>query len=180
MSDEALVVTAVDPRLAEVVELVQALSQELAERYDFADDGSGNFKPEDVLGPQSAFLIGRVNGRAVACGALRPLEADACEIKRMFVIPDSRGRGYARVILTELERLATSLGYAVARLETAHRQPEAIALYQRAGYRRIPNFGIYAASERSVCFEKGLVAGYPANIERRQIGKTRQKLIQSW
>jgi GNAT superfamily N-acetyltransferase len=156
MSDDALVMMAVDPRSPEAIQLVRALSRELAQRYEFTDDGSGDFKPEDVLGPRSAFLLGRVDGRPVACGAFRPLEGDVCEIKRMFVAPDCRGRKYAKVVLAELERLAASLGYAIARLETANRQPEAIGLYERAGYRRIPNFGIYAGSERSVCFEKWL------------------------
>ncbi|MBI1312812.1 GNAT family N-acetyltransferase [bacterium] len=151
-----LEVSIADPRCAEAVELVQALSAELAQRYDFQDDGSGNFKAEDTLVPRSGFVLGRVAGRAVACGAFRPLEDDICEVKRMFVASDFRGRGYSRIILAELERLAAEMGYAVARLETANRQPEAIGLYERAGYRRIQKFGIYADSERSVCFEKRL------------------------
>lgn len=150
MSEDDLAVTAVDPRSLEAVELVRALSQELSRRYDFADDGSGDFKPEDVLVPRSGFILGRVNGRAVACGAFRPLQGDVCEIKRMFVIPDARGRGHSKAVLAELERLAAGMRYAVARLETAHRQPEAVGLYERAGYRRIPNFGLYVGSERSV------------------------------
>jgi ribosomal protein S18 acetylase RimI-like enzyme len=75
----------------------------------------------------------------------------------MFVAPDCRGRGYGRAILAELERLAAALGYTAARLETGSRQPEAIGLYERSGYRRIANFGMYVGSERSVCFEKRLV-----------------------
>jgi GNAT superfamily N-acetyltransferase len=156
MSDGVLTVATADPRSPEAVELVRALSQELALRYDFVDDGSGDFKPEDVLVPRSGFVLGRVNGRAVACGAFRPLEGDVCEIKRMFVAPDHRGRGYAGAVLAELERLAACSGYTVARLETGNRLTEAVRLYERAGYRRIPNFGIYAGSERSVCFEKPL------------------------
>ena len=145
-----------DPRCQEALELVQALSRELAQRYDFQDDGSGNFKPEDTLVLGSGFVLGRVDRRAVACGAFRPLEGDVCEIKRMFVIPDYRGYGYSKVVLAKLEHLATGMGYAIARLETAIRQPEAIGLYERAGYRRIANFGVYVGSERSVCFEKRL------------------------
>jgi GNAT superfamily N-acetyltransferase len=95
----------------------------------------------------------------VACGAFRPLEGEVCEIKRMFVAPDCRGRGYSRLVLAELERLAVGWGYTTARLETGDRQPEAIGLYEGAGYRRIPPYGIYVGSERSVCFEKQLVNG---------------------
>lgn len=158
MGDGTFLITEVDPRSPEAVELVCALSTELARRYDFVDDGSGDFKPEDALVPRSAFVVGRVDGLAVACGALRPLGGDVCEIKRMYVSPENRRRGYSKLVLAELERLAAGMGYTAARLETADRQPEAIGLYERAGYRRIPNFGIYVGSERSVCFEKPLAS----------------------
>lgn len=144
-----------DPRSPEAAEMIRALSQELARRYDFMEDGSGNFKPEDVLVPGSAFLLGREDGQIVACGAFRPFgEDDAAEVKRMFVIPERRGRRYSRVMLAELERRAWECGYKKVRLETGDRQPEAIRLYQSAGYYRIPNFGIYAGNEQSLCFEK--------------------------
>jgi putative acetyltransferase len=157
MSQASIEITAVDPRIPEALGLIRALSEELAQRYDYADDGSGHFSPEDALSPRSVFLIGRVEGRAVACGAFRPLEGHVAEVKRMFVVPEYRGRGYSKAILTELERLARQHGYAAVRLETAERQPEAIHLYQRSGYQRIPNFGIYSNSKRSVCFEKRLL-----------------------
>jgi ribosomal protein S18 acetylase RimI-like enzyme len=67
---------------------------------------------------------------------------------------DCRGRGFSKLILAELERLAREAGYVTAWLETGDRQPEAIGLYERAGYRRIPNFGIYVGAARSLCFEK--------------------------
>ena len=60
---------------ADAARLIAELSTELARRYDFTDDGSGHFRPEDVVVPRSVFLIGRLNGRAVACGAVRPLLA---------------------------------------------------------------------------------------------------------
>jgi len=156
MSQVSIEITAVDPRIPEALGLIRALSEELAQRYDHVDDGSGHFNPEDALSPRSVFLIGRVGGRAVACGAFRLLEGDIAGIKRMFVVPDCRGHGYSTAILTELERLARKDGYIAVRLETAERQPEAIHLYQRSGYQRIPNFDIYVNSKRSVCFEKRL------------------------
>jgi GNAT superfamily N-acetyltransferase len=157
MSQASIEIKAVDPRSPDALELIRALSEELAQRYDYVDDGSGNFSPEDALTPRSVFLIGRLGGRAVACGSFRRLEDDTAEIKRMFVVLECRGRGYATAILTELERLVRQDGYAAVRLETAERQPEAIHLYERSGYERIPNFGIYANSKRSLCFEKRLV-----------------------
>ena len=74
MSAPLIDITPVDPRGPEAAELIHVLSEELARRYDYVTDGAGNFKPEDVLVARSAFVIGRAAGRAVACGAFRPLE----------------------------------------------------------------------------------------------------------
>ena len=95
-------------------------------------------------------------GRAVGCGAIRPIDTTAMEVKRMFVLPDWRRKGVASTVLTQLERWCTELGYPVCRLETGKRQPEAIALYHRHGYKIIPNYGQYEGMDNSVCFEKHL------------------------
>src|SRR5262245_56098464 len=155
MADEFLI-EAVDPRDPDAEALIASLSAELAARYDYADDGKGNFTPDDVLAPGGAFLVGRVHGRAVACGAFRPMAPGVAEIKRMFVEPDYRGRGFARRILTTLEGQARLAGYQTVRMETGTLQPEAIRLYESAGYHRIRNYGAYADKSRSVCFEKQL------------------------
>ena len=96
------------------------------------------------------------DGQAVACGAIRGLDQDHTEIKRMFTLPASRGKGMATRVLNELETWARELGFKACRLETGIRQPEAIALYTKQGYHRIPNYGQYAEMEASVCFEKRL------------------------
>ena len=153
----SLDIQAVDPRCPEAAELIRLLSAELARRYDFNEDGSGNFKPEDVLVARAGFVIGWAAGVAAACGAFRPMESEVAEIKRMFVLPEYRGRGYSKAILADLERRARECGYTTVRLETGDRQPEAIGLYRRAGYRPIPNFGIYGDVESSLCFEKRLL-----------------------
>lgn len=92
----------------------------------------------------------------VACGALRAFGPDAMEVKRMFVLPEHRGRGIAAAVLAALEDWADELGCSRCVLETGQKQPEAIALYQKSGYRVIPNYGQYAGVENSVCMEKGL------------------------
>jgi GNAT superfamily N-acetyltransferase len=76
------------------------------------------------------------------------------EVKRMFTLPECRGKGVATKVLDELEKWATELGYKKCILETGKRQPEAIALYKKNGYKRISNYGQYVAMENSVCFEK--------------------------
>jgi putative acetyltransferase len=146
-----------DVRGADAQRLIADLSRELAVRYeDDSDDGSGHFSPEDVLVEGSGFLVARLNGRAVGCGAFRLWEAGVAEVKRMYVEPDVRGRGIARQLLAELEAHARRAGYATIRLETGTAQPEAVRLYETAGYHRIPNYGYYKDDPRSVCFEKPL------------------------
>ena len=90
----------------------------------------------------------------VGCGALRAYSQDAVEVKRMFVLPELRGRGIAGQVLAELETWAGELGFASCMLETGKKQPEAIHLYQKAGYELIPNYGQYLEVENSVCMGK--------------------------
>ena len=92
----------------------------------------------------------------VGCGAIKPYDKITMEVKRMFVLPELRGVGIASKILIELEQWAAELGYAKCILETGLKQPEAIALYTKNDYRRIPNYGQYAGVKNSVCFEKQL------------------------
>ncbi len=78
------------------------------------------------------------------------------EVKRMYTVPTHRGKGLASQVLNELEKWAGELSYKSCLLETGIKQPEAIRLYQKNGYRIIPNYGQYAGVENSVCFEKHL------------------------
>ena len=88
-------------------------------------------------GPGTAWLVVYEDGRAVACGGLRPVAPGIGEIKRMFVTAAARGRGHGRALLAELERRAREHGYKRVRLYTTEVLHEARALYDDAGYRRI-------------------------------------------
>jgi len=101
-------------------------------------------------------LVAYEDGVPVACGAIREFDASTMEVKRMYTLPPSRGKGIAKSILSELEIWAKELGYAKCILETGKRQPEAIQLYTNCGYRTIPNYGKYSNVYNSVCFEKEL------------------------
>jgi len=92
--------------------------------------------------------------KAVGCGAFKHYEEDIAEIKRMFVYSEYRGKGIAQAILHELEKCAAELNYKICILETGKKQPEAIRLYEKAGYHRIPNYGQYEHVENSVCMKK--------------------------
>jgi GNAT superfamily N-acetyltransferase len=81
------------------------------------------------------------------------------EIKRMFVLPSVRGHGIGRLLLSAAENVAAATGARRVVLQTGDRQPEAAALYESAGYTRIPIFAPYLALPYSLCFEKPLGSG---------------------
>ena len=94
------------------------------------------------------------NDEAVACGAIKELDTKSMEVKRMFTLPEKRGKGLASAILRELETWSNELGYEKTVLETGKKQVEAVALYNKCGYKIIPNYGQYIGVDNSVCFEK--------------------------
>jgi GNAT superfamily N-acetyltransferase len=92
----------------------------------------------------------------VACGAIKEFDQETMEVKRMFTSDSHRGKGIATQILNELEKWALESGYSKCILETGKRLPDAVRLYQKNGYRQIPNYGQYVQMENSICFEKEL------------------------
>jgi GNAT superfamily N-acetyltransferase len=96
------------------------------------------------------------NNQPLGCGAFKFYENKTVEIKRMYVLPEQRGKGIAHQILNELEKWAKELGYADCILETGKKQIEAIGLYQKAGYLIIRNYGQYQGVEYSVCMQKSI------------------------
>jgi len=101
-------------------------------------------------------LVGYKENKPAACGAIKEYGNDAMEVKRMFRLPAYRGKDIAGQLLSELESWAVVLGAKRVVLETGKKQVEAISLYERSGYRRIPNYGQYLGIENSVCYEKPL------------------------
>jgi GNAT superfamily N-acetyltransferase len=92
----------------------------------------------------------------VGCGAIKEYTNDTMEVKRMFVPLGKRGEGIATMILKELEAWALELKFTKCILETGVKQTEAVRLYEKNYYKRIPNFGQYENVENSICFEKKL------------------------
>jgi len=97
-----------------------------------------------------------VDEQAVGAGGFKKYQPGEVEIKRMFVMPEHRGKGIAFQILQELEKWAGELNYSECILETGKKQPEAISLYQKAGYKIIKNYGQYENVENSVCMAKSI------------------------
>ncbi len=133
--------------------LVRLLDQELAV-LDGAE--AGFYAQYNKVNLIRHVVVAYQADEPVGCGAFKEFATDTVEIKRMFVRPTHRQRGVARAVLAELERWASELGYSDAVLETGRRQPEAIALYERSGYARTPNYGQYVGVANSVCFRKDL------------------------
>ena len=132
--------------------LITCLDAELIKRYGAAQAA---YQPHNVIDSGEA-IIASENGFHVGCGCFRPYDEDTVEIKRMYVRPEYRGRGVARELLIRLESCAKKKGYRSAVLETGRGQPEAIRLYEKSGYVRIPNYASYADMPESICFKKGL------------------------
>jgi GNAT superfamily N-acetyltransferase len=139
---------------ADARRLITALDEHLASRYVPEQRFGPNLKPEQIADGLGTFVIARTDGRAVGCGALRRLDEDSAEVKRMYVEPDMRGNGVANRVLDHLEKVGRDLGVHRLVLETGIYQAEAIALYRRAGFQPIRCWGEYAESVTSVCFEK--------------------------
>jgi len=136
--------------------LVALLDEELRVR-----DGDDHpfFAQFNTLDKIKLVILAFSDDRAVGCGACRPYADDTIEIKRMFVDSRFRGRGIASMVLSGLEKWARENGFSNCILETGYNQPEAIALYKKAGYHIIPNYGPYEQVTNSVCFTKELTQG---------------------
>jgi len=137
-------------------ELITALNTELSKQYP--EPGATHFRldPQEVTEGNGAFLIAYANEKAIGCGAIRKLENDTAEIKRMYVAPEARRTGIGRKILEALEEEGRRLGARRLLLETGERQIDAMGLYIKAGFLRIPPFGEYVGSPLSVCMAKEL------------------------
>ena len=114
------------------------------------------YSVEKLLAEGVAFFLIRVNGVPAGCGAVKLIDGEYAEIKRMYVRPQFRGTGLARSMLRHLSDYAQAQGIELLRLETGIYQPDAIGLYERAGFRLIPPFGEYREDPLSRFYEKRL------------------------
>ena len=141
---------------ADARRLIDALDAHLASRYTAEQRFGPNLKPAQIAPGLGTFVVARADGRAVGCGAVRLLDPTTVEVKRMYVEPEMRGRGVAKVILAYLEAAGRELRAERAVLETGIYQDEAIGLYRRAGYTEVACWGEYTTSPTSVCYEKAI------------------------
>lgn len=147
---ENVTVALEDARSPDAARLLDAMCTELSARYH---------RPPSPFVLEEVLVVARLDGDPVGCGALRQIDATTVEVKRMYVVPTSRRRGVARRVLGELERVAAERGNDKVILETGIFQPEALALYASAGYRRTENYGRYVGNPEACCFEKDVEPG---------------------
>jgi GNAT superfamily N-acetyltransferase len=135
------------------INLVAELDNGLWERYP---ELKSNYWGNNILEINPNVVILYFDNEAVACGCFKKYDKNTIEIKRMFVVPKSRGLGLAKRILQELELWASELGYTFSVLETLYKQQEAIGLYQKVGYSIVENYEPYIGFNDSICMKKTL------------------------
>lgn len=151
----------------DAVKLSDRVQVEYAERY--GNEGGGDVTPLDPAmfePPQGLYLIVYDDhGTPVATGGWRSQDENDegyargdAEIKRMYVIPEARGRSLSRLVLAALEDDARATGRTRMVLETGINLPEAISLYTSSGYEPCAKFGHYRFDELSRCYAKSLAA----------------------
>lgn len=135
----------------------EALLNELSETLESITGSSGkaSFKLDDVLVPRAMFVIARdEDGLAIGCGAIRPLNDNTAELKRVYTRIKSEGVG--KKIVKFLEKSAKDMGYNSICFETRIVNKRAVGFYQSIGYDIIDNYGKYINNKASVCFGKNL------------------------
>lgn len=146
-----LTISGEDPIGETAQKLIQELCAEMSGRYGAPPSP---FSPSEAGAAGTIFLVARLGGRPAGCAALRRIDHETAEVKRMYVAPFGRRKGIARRILAQLEQHARDFGYRTICLETGILQPEAQRLYESCGYRHIASFGGYSGHPTSICYEK--------------------------
>ena len=148
-------ITAERPDTPDARALIEELEAHLATFYP--RESRHGYSVEKLLAQGVAFFVAREDGAPAGCGGIQLFGADYGELKRMFVRPPFRGRGLGRLMLEHLADHARSRGVGLLRLETGIHQHAAIALYERAGFRRIPPFGDYRDDPLSLCYARRIL-----------------------
>ncbi|SFN85910.1 Acetyltransferase (GNAT) family protein [Chryseobacterium oleae] len=148
-----MTITRTDSSHTDFQNLVKLLDADLAIRNGDEHSFYDQFNKIDNI--KNCIVI-YVDEKLAACGAFKKFSEDTVEIKRMYTHPDFRKRGLATAIVQELESWAKESGYVKAVLESSLEQNEALSVYEKSGYCKIPNYGKYIGVDKSVCYEKML------------------------
>lgn len=137
-------------------EKVLAITEELSENLylRFGSDGKNSFQDWENENSKFVFVIAEINSEIVGCGAIRPIDQNIGEVKRMYA--KYPGKKIGQTILGFLENEAVNLGYTNLVLETRVKNESAVQFYQKQGYKVIPNYGKYTDRPEAICLEKSL------------------------
>jgi putative acetyltransferase len=152
MRERSIVIAVEDPAQTEVAPLLEASDAYMASLYPA--ESNHMLDVASLRRPQVAFLVARVDGQALGCGAVVDSGEGWAEVKRMFVAPAARGLRLGRRLLDEIEAIAIRRGARALRLEMGGLQPEALGLYRSAGFVEIGPFGGYGPDPLSIFMEK--------------------------
>jgi GNAT superfamily N-acetyltransferase/SAM-dependent methyltransferase len=172
MKSSGLDVRREDLRSPVAVAMIAALDAELVQRYPEEAETHVRLEREEVEEGRGAFVVAYLDGEPVGCGAIRRIDTDTGELKRMYVVPQARGRGIGRHVLARLENEGHRLGVKRILLVTGQRQPEALALYASAGFVPVPPFGEYAGWPLIVSLAKDLLPTLASGATYDRIGRT--------
>jgi GNAT superfamily N-acetyltransferase len=156
MSTDEILIKEVDPQGQDALTLLREAAIEARELYPELHQPGDPWPTNSPTVVRGIYLIAYLDGVPLACGALRPLDGQIAEVRRMFVVRHARRKGLGRAILEALETASRRFGYEFMRLETGNRQLPAMALYTSQGFRQIEPFGVYANDPTSVCYEKAV------------------------
>ena len=150
------VITPETPDSAVALLLIDELETHLASLYP--RESRHGLSVEQLLAEAVPFFVLRADdGTPAACAGVKLFGTEYAEVKRMYVRPQFRGHGFAKALLQHLETYTREHGITCLRLETGIYQTEAISLYERLGFQRIPPFGTYTNDPLSLCYEKQLM-----------------------
>jgi len=141
-----------NPNGEKVLAIIEELSANLYLR--FGSDGKNSFTDWQYNNSKFVFVIAEINNEIVGCGAIRPIDENIGEVKRMYSKFPRKGIG--QTILSFLENKARAIGYSDLVLETRVKNQEATQFYQKQGYKIIPNYGKYRDRPEAICFGKSL------------------------
>jgi ribosomal protein S18 acetylase RimI-like enzyme len=149
---EKISIKKVNPDDEKVLAITEELSENLYLR--FGSDGKNSFQDWQNNNSKFIFVVAEINDEIVGCGAIRPIDENTGEVKRMY--SKFPGKKICKTILLFLEEKAVTLGYTDLVLETRLKNESAIQFYQKQGYKVIPNYGKYVDRPDAICLEKSL------------------------
>ncbi len=151
--NEQLTIKRTDSNDADFNNLIRQLDHEL---WTIMNEVQATYDQFNKVPDLPTVVLVYDNNKVVGCGCFKKFDDTTVEIKRMFVVPESRGKNVATTVLAELEKWAKELNYTMAVLETGKRMTPANKLYQKNGYSITENYGQYIGLEESVCMRKEL------------------------